>query len=373
MLKLIIDFILIVGIVLSIITLLKLYKTENNQLPKKILMVFWFFIGITILHFYGLLHKLDLLFIPTYVFENGSRFVLAVLIYLYVKSLFENDKGFLIRHFAHFVPFLFYLLGYTIPSVINYINNDDIFSYIQTIDEHINLALIKDSYGIAYLVLSLRIFNAYEPRLKGFYSSFKEKDFVWVKKFILLFLIAVCIDLVITISEISFGYHANWDAFITLFFVIAAIGYLGYFGLSQNTLPITTSNLDHTVWANGNSDQEIREVAENALLLERLFKEDKVHLQPDLTLNDLAQKLQISSRELSTFLNEGLQTNFYEKVNHHRVEEAKNILVTDKVLQYKIAAIGELCGFNSKSSFYRIFKNSTGYSPSAYRRMFAKK
>ncbi len=374
--KLIIDFILIVGIVLNIITLLKLFKTKNNQLPKKILIIFWFFIAFIIIHFYGLLHKLNFLFIPTYILENGSRFLLASLIYLYVKSLFENEKNFIVKHFVHFIPFILYLFFYTLPSSINYATDKNIFPYIRIINIYINLALIKDCYGLIYLLMSLNIYYKYEPRLKQFFSSFKEQDFVWVKKFIILFLVAISIDLIITISEISFGYNVEWDAYITLFFVIIAMSYLGYFGLTQKTIYLTKIILDQSLLAKDNYNQKIikpKEQNELKLKLEKLFVEDKIHLQSDLNLNDLSQKMKISSRSLSAFLNDDLKTNFYEKVNYYRVEEAKEILMTDKVFQYKITAIGESCGFNSKSSFYRIFKKSTGHSPSEYRRVFLKK
>ncbi|TJY33982.1 helix-turn-helix domain-containing protein [Pontimicrobium aquaticum] len=374
--KLIIDFILIVGIVLNIITLLKLFKTKNNQLPKKILIIFWFFILFILIHFYGLLHKLNFLLIPTFLLENGSRLILAVLIYLYVKSLFENEKNFIVKYFAHLMPFVLYVFLYTLPSSLNYATGKNIFPYIQIINTYINLALIKDFYGLIYLLLSLNVYNKYEPRLKQFFSSFKEEDFIWIKKFIMLFLVAISVDLIITISEIYFGYNVEWDAYITLFFVIIAMSYLGYFGLTQKTMFLTEIILDQPTLVKGDYNQKIinqKEENELTLKLEKLFNEDKVHLQSDLNLNDLSQKLQISSRKLSAFLNDDLYTNFYEKVNYHRVEEAKNMLATDKVLQYKITAIGELCGFNSKSSFYRIFKKSTGYSPSEYRRFFLKK
>lgn len=374
--KLIIDFILIVGIVLNIITLLKLFKIKNNQLPKKILIIFWFFILFILIHFYGLLHKLNFLLIPTFLLENGSRLILAVLIYLYVKSLFENEKDFIAKYFAHLMPFVLYVFLYTLPSSLNYATGKNIFPYIQIINTYINLALIKDFYGLIYLLLSLNVYNKYEPRLKHFFSSFKEEDFIWIKKFIMLFLVAISVDLIITISEIYFRYNVEWDAYITLFFVIIAMSYLGYFGLTQKTMFLTEIILDQPTLVKGDYNQKIinpKEENELTLKLEKLFNEDKVHLQSDLNLNDLSQKLQISSRKLSAFLNDDLYTNFYEKVNYHRVEEAKNMLATDKVLQYKITAIGELCGFNSKSSFYRIFKKSTGYSPSVYRRIFLKK
>ncbi|WP_103068527.1 helix-turn-helix domain-containing protein [Aquimarina sediminis] len=374
--KLIIDFILIVGIVLNTITLLKLFKTKNNQLPKKILIVFWFFILFIIIHFYAQLHRLNFLLAPTFILENGSRFLLAVLMYLYVKSVFQSEKNFIANHFAHFIPFILYVLLYTLPSSINYATGKNIFLYTQFINTHINWALIKDCYGIVYLLMALHTFYKYEPRLKQFFSGFKERDFIWIKKFVILFLIAISVDLVITISEISFGYNVNWDAYITLIFVIAAMSYLGYFGLTQKTFFLTEIALNQPSSTKDNDHQKtINSVEENRLTskLETLFNEEKIHLKSDLNLSHLSQKLQISSRQLSAFLNDVLNTNFYEKVNFHRVEEAKNILVTDKVLQYKITAIGELCGFNSKSSFYRIFKKSTGYSPSEYRHVFLKK
>lgn len=374
--ELIIDFILITGIVLNIITLLKLFKTKSNQLPKKILIVFWFFILFIIIHFYGILHKLTFLLVPTFILENGSRFLLAVLVYLYVKSLFENEKKFIAKHFVHFIPFILYVSLYTFPSAINYATDNNIFPYVQPINSYINWALIKDCYGLIYLLMSLHIFYKYEPSLKQFFSSFKEQDFIWIKKFIILFIIAITVDLIITISEISFGYNVDWDAYITLFFIITAMSYLGYFGLTQKTMFLNEITLNKSLSIKDDDDQKIiRSKKENELILklEKLFNEDKIHLQPDLNLNDLSQKMQISSRNLSAFLNDDLSTNFYEKVNYHRVEEAKNMLATDKVLQYKITAIGELCGFNSKSSFYRIFKKSTGYSPSEYRRISLKK
>jgi len=361
--------------VLNSIMLLKLFKTNNQQLPKKILIVFWIFILFIFLHFYAQLHQLKPLLTFTFIFENGSRFLLAVLVYLYVKSVFEQQHNFIKKHSIHFIPFLLYLLFFILPSAINYTTNEDIFLYPRAINKLVNWALIKDSYGIVYLLLALKTFRHYEPRLKQFYSDFKERDFIWIKTFIILFLITISIDFIITVSEIVFGYDVEWDAYITLCFLIAAIGYLGYYGLTQNTLIINEINVEPTSSAQEAPSQTqipAEVAAQLQLQLDRLLKDDKVHLQPDLTLNDLSQKMNISSRQLSTFLNEVLHTSFYETINHHRVEEAKHILITDKVLQYKITAIGELCGFNSKSSFYRVFKKTTGYSPSEYRQMHLK-
>lgn len=354
--------------------LLKLFKTNNQQLPKKILIVFWWFILCILLHFYAQLHQLKPLLIITFALENGSRFLLAVLVYLYVKSVFEQQHNFIRKHSIHLIPFLLYFLFFILPATINHTLNKDIFLYPRTINQHVNWALIKDSYGIVYLLLALKTFYHHEPRLKQFFSDFKERNFLWIKKFVILFLTTISIDFIITISEIAFGYNVDWDAYITLCFLIATIGYLGYYGLTQNTLIIDEIHVKKTsssqeVGARAQTQLPPEEAKQLQLQLDTLLKDDKVYLQPDLTLNELSQKMNISSRQLSTFLNEVLQTSFYETINYHRVEEAKHLLITDKVLQYKITAIGQLCGFNSKSSFYRVFKNTTGHSPSEYRQM----
>lgn len=367
--ELIVDFILITGIVLSIIIILKLFKTKNNQLPKKILVVFWLFILLNVIFIYGQLHKLDIICTLTYIFVEPSVFLLAVLMYIYVKSIFYSGKNILKKHYIHFLPFVIYLLFITIPSYINYVIDKNAFPYIWKIFEYTNLKVIQSIYSIIYLLLSLKVYYKYKPRLKQFLSTYKEKDFVWIYKFIILFLIVMGINMLIHISRIYLGYYFEWSYYITILFVILAIAYLGYFGLTQTTMILTDiSSIQTTPPKNTPRLNIIKPTEEVELKTEfnRLFNEEKIHLKPDLNLIELSQKMQITSRKLSSFLNDVLNTNFYDCVNNYRIEEAKNMLVTDKVNQYTITAIGEMCGYNSKSSFFRLFKNRTGYSPSKY-------
>jgi AraC-like DNA-binding protein len=55
-------------------------------------------------------------------------------------------------------------------------------------------------------------------------------------------------------------------------------------------------------------------------------------------------------------------------INHYRIEHAKKILKDSKYRQLNINEIGELSGFSSESSFYRIFKNHENISPGNYRK-----
>lgn len=97
------------------------------------------------------------------------------------------------------------------------------------------------------------------------------------------------------------------------------------------------------------------------------LKEEKLYLLPDLNLKMLAERMDVSERKLSAFFGEVLNSSFYDTINSFRVEEAKIMLKSNAVEIHSITGIGLSCGFSSKSSFYRIFKNKTEMSPAVYR------
>jgi len=96
------------------------------------------------------------------------------------------------------------------------------------------------------------------------------------------------------------------------------------------------------------------------LKLDNLFEVEKVYLDEKLTLYKLAKKIQTTDKKLSFLLNKSMNTTFYDYVNSFRVEAVKLKLVSEKSKKFTILAIAHECGFNSKASFNRIFKKSTG-------------
>jgi AraC-like DNA-binding protein len=53
-------------------------------------------------------------------------------------------------------------------------------------------------------------------------------------------------------------------------------------------------------------------------------------------------------------------------VNTYRVEYVIDLMKNDEMRNYTLLSIGFEAGFNSKSSFFRIFKKLTGKTPSEY-------
>ena len=95
-------------------------------------------------------------------------------------------------------------------------------------------------------------------------------------------------------------------------------------------------------------------------------EKNKPYLNPDLKINDLASEINQSAHSISQVINQYLGQSFTEFINKYRVEEVKRRMVDDEYSKFTLMAIAENCGFNSKTSFYRIFKKVTGQTPAEY-------
>jgi YesN/AraC family two-component response regulator len=93
---------------------------------------------------------------------------------------------------------------------------------------------------------------------------------------------------------------------------------------------------------------------------EKLFREN------ELTLVELARRLNTQPNYLSQVINEHEGKIFYDYINNLRIAEFIRLVALPENRKYTLVALAELCGFNSKSSFNRHFKKVTGQSPSDF-------
>ncbi len=107
------------------------------------------------------------------------------------------------------------------------------------------------------------------------------------------------------------------------------------------------------------------EAKELTAALEHLMQEDKLFKNANLSLGDVAKKLNILPHKLSQLLNEHLEKSFPNYLNEYRISEAKQLMKSNTL--FSLEAIGYDCGFNSKSAFYAAFKKATGTTPSKFK------
>jgi AraC-like DNA-binding protein len=99
---------------------------------------------------------------------------------------------------------------------------------------------------------------------------------------------------------------------------------------------------------------------------------ERPYLNPAISINQLAQKLEILPRYLSQIINEKLNKNFFDLMNSYWIEEAKKMLTEDTGERLTILTILYDTGFNSKSSFNAAFKRHTHLTPSQFKKKYTR-
>jgi AraC-like DNA-binding protein len=102
-------------------------------------------------------------------------------------------------------------------------------------------------------------------------------------------------------------------------------------------------------------------------MLNHYMQRSKTYLNAELSLESLAEEVDIPKHHLTQLLNEKLHKNFYHFINEYRIEEAKLKLESIQLQEFSLLSLAFDCGFNSKSSFNNYFKKITGQTPSFYR------
>lgn len=97
-----------------------------------------------------------------------------------------------------------------------------------------------------------------------------------------------------------------------------------------------------------------------------LIATERVFKDPEISLTQLAKRLNVHPNLLSQVINSIENKNFYDFINELRVEEFKRIVILPVNRKYTLLTLALECGFNSKASFNRNFKKVTNMSPTEY-------
>jgi AraC-like DNA-binding protein len=195
----------------------------------------------------------------------------------------------------------------------------------------------------------------------------EEVSIKWIRN-ILYALISVFILAILFRAATTFipdlTYISAWWVYLAWAIITFYISIAGY---NDNSHLNTSIQYNEAITIDNNVDNKIEDDLPIIDLKEIAFKE-KSYLKPNLNLNDYAKQAGIASAQVSKILNSKYNQNFNEFVNTFRIEEVKAKLNDPNYSHYSILGIALECGFNSKATFNRVFKNITGQSPSAYKK-----
>jgi len=109
------------------------------------------------------------------------------------------------------------------------------------------------------------------------------------------------------------------------------------------------------------------EMKQMGIWLKKTVQANLYYQDPELSLSSLAEKLGMTTHELSRIINTALKKSFNDFINEYRVQAATRKMQDPAYDHLTLLGIAFESGFNSQSTFSRIFKQMTGKSPLEYK------
>lgn len=287
--------------------------------------------------------------------------------YLYVKSAAYKDFKIKLINILDFLPFviitLFVLFTYLPLSseekkFLLKSRSYPIYTYSLYLDVFVRVQVLF------YIIKSILILFSIRKKLKESFSSIPKTNFSWIQFLIIGFIIAYFLT-VPTVVVLGYILHMR-GPWITLAVITPYFIYFNVIFFKAWYQPEIFTGVEENV--KYKSSKLTKREAENWInKLNNFVETNKPYLNPDLTLNQLAEDLEIPGRVLSQIINEYFSQNFYDYVNRLRIEEAKRMLLDSSNKKTVLEILYDV-GFNSKSTFNNIFKKITGQTPTEFRK-----
>jgi AraC-like DNA-binding protein len=366
------------GIVFSVLLLKKGIQNDDRSSKWLSLLLFLFAMYITpyMLGYSGWYSRKttrEILFFVPFM----QVLLIGPVVFFYTKSLLNKSFRLSRKDIIHLIPAIIYFLYSAVVFVIDKLILNEFYFYADGRDKD-----LSNWYQIAgvismgfYLILSLRYYAYYKALVFQTVSFADTILFRWIKNFMLAFLGILILRIVFFVTNPEWGEFGSqyWHylAFSVVFFYIAINGFASAVKLSALDNSSSRSQLNifeeaDTIKSSEQSDFESKETEIWNEKIEKLMKGQKVYQNPKLTLSELAQHLNTTSKTISSAINNGFKMNFNDYVNLHRIEAVKIKLKEGEHKNTTLLGIALDCGFNSKATFNRAFKKHTSLSPKDY-------
>jgi len=288
--------------------------------------------------------------------------------YLFVRKLFETDKSWKKNDIWHFTPFfLDCILTFIVASnhaseVVNG-NQLDVKEMFHTVWEGNFYFTLLSSVGRSisflqwtfYFILTIPLVKKCIRYQKQEKSQINYRFINWLKGVTVLFIIMGLFE-----GLAIFGVYSYPPFFLAMFIllIVYAFYFFHFVVLFSKEFDVEMEQsveLPKAIKTGNNHDRKWLDT----------FIELEVFSDPDLSLQKAALKLNLPKYKLTQFIQIEGHSNFYSFVNFYRVQKSKTLLrsIPDT---YVIESVIKDSGFNSRSTYFRVFKEFTGETPGRY-------
>lgn len=361
-----IEYILLSSVIISGFLCLLLLKKRNKS-AAEILMFFWILSSGYASLSYLLVFNGSFLRFPTLTAIGFSIPLLSgPFMYLYIK--YQTRPIFFQKtDLLHFVPFLlsnllfirFFFMPFEmkVDTLRGNASEFELEGLIKLIATYIS--------GILYISWSFIVLYLYRKRLKREFSNADQINFNWMLMLNIGLLFIWAIVIFIQDDRVIFSAAS--------IYVIC----IGFFGITQvkvfserDIIYIENQNKLIDQKNGDDSAADTKEASINGVTFDHIYlqtidllRQEKLYLDPELKVLDLANRLKVHPNLMSKIINQNSESNFYDLVNKMRVEEFIERSKTEDFSKFTIMALAYEAGFNSKATFYRNFKLIKGMSP----------
>lgn len=334
------------------------------------------YLGIAILAFVWLNTKTLLLSLNLWeihgfgFFPNGIELALPPLFFFYLKLLVQPKFKFTSKQWLHFLPFLLsqsyaisvYVAVMQTPIYLEklQIANSLLFNQIKNFEEYLTILST-----VIYLYFGYKYIQKYRSWLSTNISDTKYSELKFLNtlligiSFISIYILANLILNSVLANEYSWRWRLGHVLIALLVYYLGLVGYK-----NSDLVPQEFSIKPKQPKPPKKLTDEIKH--STILKFKIAIKQDKVHLNPKLNLQDLAEQIGVTETNLSNSINAYYKENFRTIINKKRIEEVKKRLLNNNLNNLSFLGLAKDCGFNSEASFYRIFKKTVGLTPKQY-------
>lgn len=288
-----------------------------------------------------------------YLITVPAGFIITPLYYQYIYTrLFRKTITF--RNFLpHTLPSILSLILVILdispfqikPNLLKWINEYPVFNAAQYFQI------------LCYNLSAWFQFRKYKLHVEDYYSTGNSTKTNWIEFIIYSYIIT---SVLIGTLEIIFPLNEIINVSYVIFWVFLNIIFLKALVFPGNIIIIDDDKPSHSRF---NEDIVITAFP----MIEKALTEDKLFLQPEMTLRELSKHLKMPERTVSQIIRQKTGLNFSDFLNLHRIEYAKSKLISDENKKLTILEVLYDSGYNSKSVFNFHFRKITGKSPSQFR------
>jgi AraC-like DNA-binding protein len=385
-------------------------KRQQTKTLLGIYMLSFFIQANLLANFY--IYEFESINIYFYLFIAALSTLDVPIIYLYIKKLVDRDFKWNIKNLIHLFPsaillisqLVLFLLLDTETKLLLYKPREEI-AFIPELQTFFSI------YKISIIVLFLQIFSysglmiyhlvKHKKNIEQHYSYKHKISLNWLFVFVILYILYSVFEIIIFAFNLTDVTEQLYFSIISLHIFFVGIWCLRQRDIYQKTdtpkgneTPVYQSIIDEI--------KESEKIVEETIIvekeyptektkkitrvtsekrswlsedlknkisseIERIMHEKKLFLNPELSLDDLAEALDYHKNYVSHTINDVYNINFYNLINKYRIDEAKQMLSNPKLHHLSIEGVAKSAGYKSRNVFYPIFKRFVGSTPIEYK------